>query len=169
MGGSEAIDWVGALEASFEAGLAREEDVAAADLAFSLGQDVDVRAAIARSRTGWVLAGPDGATSTVEEAGADYVRAGDLVVRARWATLRSAATPPPRATDRTFLELLGAACRAGAAAVLECGGSGASGRLVRVGNDHLCLRNGDVETIVGLAAVEAVRLPGYSASRGFSG
>lgn len=169
MGGSETADWLGALEASFEAGLAREEDAAAEDLAFSLRQDVDVRQALARSRTGWTLIAPDGAPTRVDEAGADYVRAGDLVMRSDLVTLRSASGPAPRTTERDLLELLGAACRAGAEAQVRQGGAITPGRLVRVARDHLALRHGDVETIVGLGAVEAVRLPGYSASRGFSG
>lgn len=169
MGGSEAINWIGALEASFEAGRAREEDIAAADLAFSLGQDVDVRGVIARSQTGWVLAGADAAATPVDEVGADYVRAGDLVVPSRGATLRSATGARPSPAERTFLELLGEACRTGATATVVCGGTNLSGRLVRVGNDHLALQHGDVETMVGLAAVQTVRLPGYSDSRGFRG
>lgn len=169
MGGSEAVEWLGALEASFEAGLARDEDVAAADLAFSLRQDVDVRDALARSRTGWALTTPEAASAPVDEAGTDYVRAGDLVVRSDRVGLRSAAGPPPRVTARTFLELLGAACRAGADVQVRGYGVGTSGRLVRVGKDHVALRSGEVETIVGLATLDSVRLTGYSASRGFRG
>lgn len=168
MGGSEAIDWLDGLGASFSAALARDEELAAADLAFSLRQDVDVHAAVARSRCGWVAAGAGGSTHRVEEVGVDYVLAGTLVLRTRAAVLRSDAGPPPRTTDRTFLELLGAACRANADVAVE----GASGRLVRVAKDHVAVRKAGVETIVGLDALDWVRLPGrpgYSASRGFSG
>ena len=50
--------------------------------------------------------------------------------------------------------------------------AGASGRLVRVAKDHVAVRKGGAETLVGLEAVEFVNLDedaGYSASRGFSG
>lgn len=162
MGGSEAIE---AFEASFEAALAREEDAAASDLAFSLRQDVDLRDAVARSGAGWALLTSAGGSSSVDEVGIDYVRAGTLVVRAGRATLRSAPGPAPATSDRTFVELLGTACRSGAT-VVTCV---AAGRLARVAKDHVGITNGDRETIVGLAALESVRFPGYSASRGFSG
>ena len=168
MGGSETTDWAGALDAAFEAALAREDEVAATDLAFSLRQDVDVSAAIERSGSAWTLVGSGEARLPVDEVGLDYVMAGSLLTRTRAVTLRSAAGPAPRTTDATFLEVLGTWARAGA----RVAASGLSGRLVRVAKDHVALSRGGRETIVGLAALEAVRLEGqsgYSASRGFSG
>ncbi len=169
MGGSEAVEWLDALEASFEAGLAREEETAAADLAFSLGQDVDVREAILRSRGGWAVSIAEGAWIRVDEVGVDYVGAGDLVVPAARAALRSGETPAPRATDRRFLELLGTLCRGGAEVDIESHLLTGSGRLLRVAKDHVAMKNGMGETIVGLGSIQAVRIRGYSASRGFSG
>lgn len=168
MGGSETVDWAEALDAAFDAAMAREEEAAAADLAFSLRQDVDVRAAIQRSGCGWVLIYPDGAQRPVDEVGDDYVRAGTFVARSRTATLRSTAGPSPRDASMSLLQLLGAACRQGAFVTV----AGASGRLVRVAKDHVAVQKGDAETIVGLEAIESVNLgenAGYSASRGFSG
>lgn len=169
MGGSEAVEWLDALEASFEAGLAREEDAAAADLAFSLAQDLDVREAVLRSRAGWAVSIAEAAWIRVDEVGADYVRAGDLVVPAARAALRSGEVPPPRATDRRFLELLGTLCRGGVEVGLESPAFTVSGRLLRVAKDHVAVTNGGGETILGLGSIHAVRIRGYSASRGFSG
>jgi hypothetical protein len=169
LGGPETTGWADVLGASFEAGLARDEEVAATDLAFSLRQDVDVAGAVLRSGAAWLLVAEGGASATVDEVGTDYVRVAGLIVRSGGAVLRSVPGPSPRPTGRTFLEVLGEACRSGAeVAVIHKAGT-AAGRLVRVGTDHLAVRNGTTETVVGLAAVEAVRLEGYSASRGFSG
>ncbi|HEX2058551.1 MAG TPA: DUF2642 domain-containing protein [Actinomycetota bacterium] len=169
MGGPQSVGWAEALEASFEAGLAREDEVAAADLAFSLRQDLDLRDAVVRSDAAWDLLGPDAAVVAVVEAGVDYVRAGALIVPASRAVLRSKPGVPPRATTSTLLQLLGRACRAGAEVAVETSRGTTSGALVRVGKDHVAVRNGDAETVVGLAGIEAVRLLPYSASRGFSG
>lgn len=169
MGGSETTGWVDALEASFAAALARDEEVAATDLAFSLRQDVDVAAAVLRSGLAWSLVGEGGASTPVDEVGTDYLRAGRVIVPSRAAVLRSAPGPSPRSGDRSFLEVLGEACRAGAALAVTHRAGTAAGRLARVGLDHVAVRSGGGETIVGLAAIEAVRLEGYSASRGFSG
>lgn len=169
MGGHEAVEWLGALEASFEAGLAREEDAAADDLAFSLRQDVDVRDAIARSGTAWSLLRPDGETAVVDEVGGDYLRAGDLFVPSRRAAARSVGGPAPASSRHLLTELLGQACRAHAqVAVTHCSIT-VAGVLARVGRDHVAVRTRGGETMIGLDGVEAVRLPGYSASRGFSG
>lgn len=165
MGGSESVEWVDALEASFEAGLARDEEVAADDLAFSLRQDVDVRAAVARSGTAWVLAGG----AAVDEIGADYVLAGALAVPSSRAFLRAAPGHPPRTSGATLLELLGRVCRSGGRVTIQSPLGSASGRLVRVGKDHVAVRNDGLETVVGLGALESVRLEGYSASRGLRG
>lgn len=168
MGGFEKVGWPDALDAAFDAALAREEDLAAADLAFSLRQDVDVREAVRRSGSAWTLVGAGGTRLPVDEVGIDYVRAGSTFTRTRVATLRSSRGPSPETTDAMFLERLGAAARAGAAADT----AGLSGRLVRVGKDHIALEKDGSETIVGLDAVETIRLDdptGYSASRGFSG
>jgi hypothetical protein len=168
VGGSEALDWAVGLEASFEAALAREDEVAADDLAFSLRQDVDVRDAAERSGCGWrlVLAGEAG--PLVDEVGIDYVRAGTLLVRTRTATLRSAPGPSPRRSERALLEVLAEVARAGT----EMTVNGLTGRPVRVAKDHVAVRQSGSETIVGLDAVQSVRLDGgsgYSASRGLSG
>ncbi|HEX2295187.1 MAG TPA: hypothetical protein VHN37_07760 [Actinomycetota bacterium] len=168
MGGSEAAEWFDALEAAFDAAVARDEDAAAADLAFSLRQDVDVRATIARAPSAWTLVGADGSAAPVTEVGIDYVRGGTLLVRSAAALLRSTPGTPPAVVDRSFLEVLGSHCRAGTLVTV----GGATGRLVRVGKDHLALRHGEAETIVGLGSVDAVRLVGesvYSDSRGLSG
>lgn len=169
MGGSETTGWVDALEASLAAALARDEEVAATDLAFSLRQDVDVAAAVLRSGLAWTLVGEGGASIAVEEAGTDYLRAGSVIVPSGAAVLRSAPGPSPRAGNRSFLEVLGETCRSGATVEVTHRAGTVAGRLARVGLDHLAVQSGGGETIVGLAAIEAVRLEGYSASRGFSG
>ncbi len=169
MGGSESVEWIDALEASFEAGLARDEEIAATDLAFSLRQDVDLQTAVVRAGTGWTLADADGAAAAVDEVGVDYVRVGTLIVRSSRAVLRSTGARPPRPTATRFFETLGSACRAGAEVTIRTAHGSSSGRLVRVAQDHVAVRNGEVDAVVGLAAVESVRLETYSASRGLSG
>lgn len=172
MGGSSSTEWLGALGASLDAAEARSEDEAAADLAFSLRQDTTLAEALTRSGSGWSRLVEGEACAAVEEVGADYALAGSVLLRLDGLTVRAAPVPAPRRTDRTFLEVLGAACRAGAVAEVSTRTGTADGVLVRVGADHLALRRGDVEILLALGAVEWVRISGprcYSVSRGFSG
>ena len=90
------------------------------------------------------------------------------MVRTGAATLRTNAGASPRTTDATFLEALGRCARAGAWVDVRA----VRGRLVRVARDHVAVLKDGAETIVGLDAVDSVRLEGeagYSASRGFRG
>ena len=173
MGGSRPVDWLDDLGAAFEAAEAREEEIAAADLAFSLRQDVELATALAGR--GWTLLLDGGAGAAVDEVGVDYVLAGPSVVRARNAVLRSGGRLAPVRRERSLAELLGAACRAGAAVEVRAGSLRARGTLVTVGHDHLELRREGTATVIGLDAVDSVTLcaeggaGGYSASRGFSG
>ncbi|HEV2754602.1 MAG TPA: hypothetical protein VG318_02345 [Actinomycetota bacterium] len=168
MGGSRRIDWLDDLGAAFEAAEQRDEEAAAADLAFSLRQDVDVQSAVRGQ--GWALLVAGGLAAVVDEVGADYVVAGADVVPASRAVLRSADVPAPRHSERSFAEWLSAASRRGASVEVRAGGRGVRGQLVTVGRDHLEVRAGTARTIVGLSAVDAVGLSeGYSASRGLSG
>lgn len=172
MGGPDVIGYLDALGASFEAGVARDEDVAAADLAFSLRQDVATAAALARSGTGWSLIVDREGVVDVEELGADYVLAGPLLVPLHRIVVRSTSRTPPRVSDRSLLEVLGEAARAGASAEIVAGHSSVSGALARVTRDHLAVAGQGTETIVSLGLVERVRIGGrngYSPSRGLSG
>lgn len=161
--------WLERLGASFEAAIAREEEAAAADLAFSLRQDVDAREAIARSGRGWTLVGLEGGMAALDEMGRDYVRAGAVLVPFERAVLRSGPGAPPGHDERTLAETLNAACRAGGTVLLSHDAGSVTGRLVRVAKDHVAVLSQAGETIVGLSAISSIRLEGYSASRGFSG
>ncbi len=166
------MEWLGGLDASFEAGLARDEEIAATDLAFSLRQDADLRQAVARSGSGWVLTLEGGATLPVDEVGADYLRAGETFVPFGKAVLQSSLGPAPSPIDRTLVEVLGTACRAGAEVDVTGHGRSTSGQLTRVARDHLAVTDRGQQTLIGTGAVDAVRIRargGYSASRGFRG
>jgi hypothetical protein len=174
LSGYEPATWIDDLGASFEAALAREEEVAADDLAFSLRQDGDLRSAVRNG--GWALLVDGERRSIVDEVGVDYVVAGDLVVRAGRAILRSAGAPAPSCSDRTFLELLGSACRDGQTVEVCAGAARVRGTLVRVAGDHLVVAHETEKTVVGLGAIDSVRICSrnggpatYSDSRGFSG
>lgn len=173
MGGSESMEWLDDLAASYEAAVAREDELAAADLAFSFRQGGALSQRLGSGS--WALVVGGELSVAVEEVGADYVAGGTLVVPAARVFLRSSSGSPPRVTDRTLGEVLGAACRAGAEIELSTACGTARGRLVEVGREHLVLRRQGADAVVGLGAVEAVRMPdrggaeGYSASRGFSG
>lgn len=171
MGGTETDGWLAGLGASFDAALAREEDVAADDLAFSFRQDGDLRATT-RGR-GWVLLLDGGeAAAPVEEVGADFVSAGGAVVPVRYAALRSAEGASPRLSERTLSEVLGAACRSNAWVEARAGGTRVEGRLVKAGRDHVVLRRGATDVVLGLDAIAALRLEErapYSDSRGLRG
>lgn len=169
MGGSRRVDWLDDLGAAFEAAEARQEEVAASDLAFSLRQDVDLVAAV--GGRGWTLVLEDGLSAEVDEVGADYVIAGLYAVPASKAVLRAADGRAPLRSERSFAEWLGSACRAGATIEVRAGSRELRGALVTVGRDHLKLRTRGAAALVGMAAVDSVGLcgDGYSASRGFSG
>jgi hypothetical protein len=174
LGGSESSAWLAGLGASFEAELARDEEVSANDLAFSLRQDGDLPSSLAGR--GWALVSEGEALVPVDEVGADYVMAGSAIVPSATAVLRSRGHEPPLHAERSLAEVLGHACRRGADLDVRAQGSLVAGRLVKVSRDHLVLLAGGEEIVVGLGAVELIRLRepvvrrvGYSASRGLSG
>ncbi len=154
MGGSKPVDWLDDLGASFEAAVVREEDVAAADLAFSLRQDRDLPTAL--QGRGWVALLEGGASAAVAEMGEDYVVAGPHVVPISKAFLRSAERPAPDRRERTFSEWLSSACRAGSAIEVVAGGHRTAGRLTAVGRRHLVLRRQGRDSVVGLDSIDCV-------------
>lgn len=172
MGGAGSVGRADALAASLEAATARDEEAAAADLAFSLRQDDDLASALVRCGSGWAIVVDGEVSDTVTEIGRDYVAAGDVLIPLSAAVLRSRDGRPPRPSERALLEVLGAACRAGSAVEVVTAATRAVGTLVRATRDHVAVSHHGVETVVALRAVEAVRrlgLAGYSASRGLSG
>ncbi len=168
---SRKTRWLETLEASFEASLARDEEVAARDLAFSLAQDRDLGLA-AQRMDGCALLLEGGAALQVTEIGLDYLRADTVVAPLGRAIVRAAPeAPAPVRAERKLLELLNGACRSGALVEVRTSQASFTGRLETVGRDHLGLAGSAGAVLIALGRVLEVRLggAGYSVSRGFSG
>ncbi|CAN5652319.1 hypothetical protein BH24ACT26_BH24ACT26_06950 [soil metagenome] len=148
------------LGASFDAAVARQEDEAASDLAFSLLQDRSAFDAFRRAAP-LELRLPGGAVAVVSEIGRDYLGAGapvDLLVPFESAVTASLEVgTPPRVRDRSLLELLHHCARAGLYVELTTSRGVLSGRLKRATGDHVEL-DGSRRFVIGLHAVETVSL-----------
>lgn len=156
-----------ALSVSFDAAIAREEDEAASDLAFSLMHDVRFPDALTRTAHSWQ--GPDGSLVPVRGVGEDFVLAGaNISFYVPFPRLVVAEDLSGTAASPLDLSLLGALrglCR-GAVEV-----EGGPGRRLFQGQDRPCDRRsspgpyppGQPPRHVGGDRV------GQGASRGFSG
>jgi hypothetical protein len=159
---------LGSLEATFDARVARAEDEAASDLAFSLLQDLSLSEAATRAGALEIVMG-DRAPLPVAEVGVDYVAASGrspTVVPLGRAALRTIpAGRAPESLDRSLLELLRAWAREGRAVAIHAGGGVHRGRLVRACRDHVVVNGyagtarGD-DVLVPLEMIEQLRLEG---------
>lgn len=147
------------LEASFESALARDEDRAAADLAFSLSQDRALGDSL--SRSGPLAARLDGQTLPIVEVGEDYVATGGgadtLIALDHLVAVPSAVPTAPVGVDRRFLEVLRGWTRRGVSVQVRTLQGKLSGGLVRAAPDHLVIRQHHGDAFVARAAVIAVR------------
>lgn len=153
---------LGGLEAEFQAASARADDEAAADLAFSLRQDLDMREEIARlSDPHVLLAG--GGRRPVSVVGQDFIGCGEPVERAQ--LFRSSIVVQGRGNQHaapsplTFLELLRLWARGCLTVQIELRESdvGLVGMVRRAATDHLT-----IEGPAGVIAVTIDRLAGVT-------
>jgi hypothetical protein len=149
------------LGASFEAAVAREEEVAAQDLALALRNDRCL---------GDDLVGNGGATvvlggwpqDRVTEVGRDYLGTGlplgSVVVMDRAVVRRDGQGPAVRRSERNVVEVLRGWARAGVRVRALTSGGELTGRLVVVGRDYLVIKGVAGESLAGLDAVAAIRI-----------
>lgn len=146
------------LEASFDAQIARAEDEAATDLAFSLRQDRTLRQRIERRACDvWI----DGSWHRVSSIGPDVIVVGDpmrALVRSATACLRAGTGDVPGSAP-SWLAILRALARRGAGIELvTISGARAVGRLVAAAPDHALVEGDHGWAAFAWAAVEGVRL-----------
>ena len=148
----------------------REQELAAADLAFSLLQDVSLPEAVA-SHGGIAVVGGE-ARGAITEVGEDYLRAGELLLPQRVAVVRVSTSPAPRVVAGRFLDVLGGIARAGGQVEVSTYSESFRGKLKRAARDHLSVQTSHSEALIAVNAVLCVRVlsgSGYSGSRGLSG
>ncbi len=149
------------LDAQFEASIAREEDEAASDLAFSLRQGRRATELLCRSGPSAVtLSG--GGHRGVSVVGRDFLAAGEppeVAVPLRHAVVVSQSTgPSPSWTQDLFVTFLRRWARVAAPVQVDTPSGEVSGRLVAAAEDHLLLATERRWAAVGVDAVVAVRL-----------
>ena len=143
------------LGASFEAQIARDEEEAAHDLAFSLRQGRALGEILERGP--WLLITPGG-PRRVRAVGNDFVVAGG--VPALVAPLDRGVFEAGRGGDNpatvsgTFLQLLRSQAREGATVEMGHEAGRLSGRLLWAGTDHVAVETARSHTVVALRAIE---------------
>jgi hypothetical protein len=148
------------LGATFEAEIARDEDVAADDLAFSLRQGRSLADVIERGS--WDLLTPSGPRTLAIVAG-DYVAAGSspvFITPLAGATFvaGSAHITPAMLSDRTLLQLLRRLSRGGFDVELETASGQFRGRLLWAGTDHVVIDGIRGQVALGLDALQWIRV-----------
>jgi hypothetical protein len=157
---------IASLDASFDASIARQEDEAASDLAFSMVQGRTFREAIRGRPLALCLDG--GARLAVTAVGRDYVAAGGTLSPSSTAVLgplafsaagagRAVPAAPPVARDDTLLEMLRSWARAGRDLEVSTGSMTIRGRLACATEEHLELVAPTGRWLVGFEAVRWVR------------
>lgn len=149
------------LNVGFEAAIAREEEEAARDLAYSLLQGFDIGSALRRWGAA-ELRSVDGSLLPIEELGQDFVAAGGstlLCPHTHLVAYRAAVGSAPALTDETLVVRLRLWARKGARVLVRTSeGSVFRGRLVRVGPDHFELASEVGSILVATTMVAWVKL-----------
>ncbi|HEY7875362.1 MAG TPA: hypothetical protein VIG64_09595 [Actinomycetota bacterium] len=153
------------LETSFDAGVARAEDEAAADLALSLLQDATLSHALQRDGAASVLLA-GGGSAAVTEVGSDYLmcgEGGDIVVPLARATVAGTSGPPPSASGSSLLVLLRELVRHGATVEVTSSSGSYRGRLAAAAHDHVVVAaqhgaSGQRRWYVAQGSIEVVRV-----------
>lgn len=159
--GSEVDRLVSSIEASFGAAIAREEDVAASDLALSLRQGRSLAEVLGR-QGGRVVRG--GGERAISEVGRDYVvlRGGtgaeEIIPLPRLGSVRPGSGERPVVSDEPLVGRLRRWCRGGGAITVETSDGAFEGRLSVVGVDYLELQAAGGPMIVPVEKVRSVRL-----------
>lgn len=149
------------LDARLDAAVARHDDEAAADLAFSLSQDRSLHETVARLSVA-VLQGAGMGRREITELGQDYVACGrpvDLAAPLARAVVRGR---PGRTVvevgERRLVELLRGWVRAGARVHVQTDHAALEGVLRRAARDHIVVETLDgAWDVVGLSAVASIR------------
>jgi hypothetical protein len=147
-----------ALDADFGAALTREEDAAAADLAFTLLQDRSLCDYLTRGGP-WQVRLEPGREVLVERVGPDVVEAGPFLIPLRAAVLRkTAAGELPQRGEVPLLGRMRALARRRRLIRLSDGGPPLEGRLAHAGRDFVAIGNGSGEVVVALERLEWVQV-----------
>ena len=149
------------LESSFDAALARDEEIAAADLARSLDRGAELRHRLVRAR-GVVLLLSSETRLPVANVGADYCACGDppfLLAPLHNATFAlGRAGLPPSDAPAMLKQALGRWADRSAAVEIATPAGRRAGRLVQASADHVLLETRDQRIVVPMATVGSVRL-----------
>ncbi|MDQ3767560.1 MAG: hypothetical protein M3346_09470 [Actinomycetota bacterium] len=153
--------WLSSLNATFEAAVEREEELAAGDLAFSLLQDLGQVETLRRGKAAALkLAG--GASLPVGRVGRDYVAAGNppnLIVPIEFAViLVGSSGPAPEIADDSLLLLMRRAARLGTYARISTSEGEWEGRIAKAGVDHFILNASGQSLVVGNGSMRSVKL-----------
>jgi hypothetical protein len=146
------------LGVAFDAAIARDEEVAAADLAISLRQDRNLRDRLLREGP-WRLVLGDTQSPAVDLVGADFVGAGPfLVPLARAVAAKAAEGVAARPSPVTLHEVLRGLARARSAVAVSDGGHEWSGFATLCGRDYLALESRGGDVLVPLTVIAWLRL-----------
>ena len=152
---------IGPLEVVFDAAVARDEEVAADDLAFSLDQDRTLRDVLTRAAAA-SLVESDGRTLEVSAVGEDYVAtAGDRsLLRPLDQAIFSVSRPSRRSERRSdiLLDRLRDMARRAALVDVETRVGRFSGRLTRARRDHLQLENRVSTLLIPYGVIASIRV-----------
>lgn len=150
------------LEAEFDAACTKDEEIAAADLARSLDRGLCFRERLCRTGGGLTLLLSDGARLGVSLVAVDYYACGDpefLIGRLEGSAFAlTEAEPPPAMGRSTFAQALRHWSESSPAVVVTGSMGSFTGRLVIAGSDHVVLATSGGRVVLGLAALETVRL-----------
>ena len=147
------------LEASFEASLARDEDVAASDLARSFRNDESLSEVLARCG-GSSVELSDGTRLPVVEVGADYVLAGaiaDVVVKHGGAVFHPGGSNGTAHTEASWLSVLRGWAAEGRKVQVRAHERVFTGSLAVAGRDFLRIENSTGAVLLPHEAVTYVR------------
>lgn len=150
------------LDAQFDAACSRDEEIAVADLARSLERGLGFRQRLCRIGTGLSLLLPDGVRVGVSVVAEDYYACGDpefLIGRLdRAAFALAEAEMPPTIGHSTLAQALRHWSKSSPEVQIASAVGSFRGRLAIAGSDHLVLDTAGSRVVVGLPAVETVRL-----------
>ena len=148
------------LEVEFDAAIARDEEVAADDLALSLDQDRNLAQAVS-AVGGLRLFNREGASRSVVEIGNDYLLISGpeeaYVPLARAVVLSERDCPRPRRTEDTFLDVLRRWSREHRRVAIETRAGRFEGELSRARRDHVQLEVRDGAMLIPLPEVLSAR------------
>ena len=149
------------LESSFDATIARDEEIAATDLARSLDRGADLRHRLGRA-AGTVLLLLQGSRLPVASVGADYCTCGEppsvLAPLHRAALVLTGAGSPPSDTSTTLTQALARWADRSARVEIDTATGRHAGTLEQACADHLVVDMGEGRILVPMPIVGSIRL-----------